>query len=274
MQNKQIAEFKKTVNKYYKTHARLDLPWRQLSKTSEIDPYSVMVSEIMLQQTQVQRVVPKFTSFMARFPSTADLAAASLSEVLIEWSGLGYNRRAKFLHQAAIMVQTEMDGIYPHTVAEFEKLPGIGKNTAAAIVVYSFNVPVVFIETNIRSVYLHHFFKDQLNIPDSKLLPIIEATLDKKNPRQWYWSLMDYGSYLKKIVTNPSRRSQHHSKQSIFNGSKRQVRGQVLQALMNGPVSAVGLQAIINDPRLKQVLSELEKEQLISKKQTQYILGK
>lgn len=270
----EIQEFKETVYTYYQAHARLNLPWRNLGEDGKIDPYLVMVSEIMLQQTQVQRVVPKFNAFIRRFPSVSVLADSSLKDVLIEWSGLGYNRRAKFLHQAAEMIQTNYGGVFPKSVTELEKLPGVGKNTAAAIVVYSLNIPVVFIETNIRSVYLHHFFQDKESVSDKELLPIIEATLDQHDPRRWYWALMDYGTYVKATAKNPSRRSKHHTKQTKFIGSNRQVRGQILKSLMNGQKSYAELKNIVNDPRLKTVLADLENEQLISKANAKYSLGK
>lgn len=271
---KQINTFKSVVYDYYHSNGRHNLPWRQFKNTSQLDPYRVLVSEIMLQQTQVQRVVPKFNNFIKRFPTITALADANLSDVLIEWSGLGYNRRAKFLYQAAQKIQTELAGVFPKTLDQLEKLPGIGKNTAAAIVAYSFNIPVTFIETNIRSVYLHHFFPNEQAVSDKELLPIIVMTLDQSNPREWYWALMDYGSYLKSTIVNPSRRSKHHLKQANFIGSKRQIRGQVLKMLISCPVSLAQLKSNINDPRLERVVKELENEQLISKKNSKYILGK
>ena len=232
-----------------------------------------MVSEIMLQQTQVQRVVPKYQAFLKEFPTITKLAEASLQEVLLAWSGLGYNRRAKFLHQAARIVAQDHDGLFPRTIEELVKLPGIGANTAAAIVTYSFNRPVIFIETNIRSVYLHHFFKDQINVHDKEILSLVEQTVDQDEPREWYWALMDYGSYLKSVLPNPSRASKHHIKQSTFEGSRRQVRGQVLRSLAASPKTQAVLSRQIADERLVEVLVQLSKEGLIRQEGKEFHLG-
>jgi A/G-specific adenine glycosylase len=138
-----------------------EMPWR-----TNVDPYYVLVSELMLQQTQVDRVIPKFEAFMQAFPSIQDLSNASLAEVLTLWSGLGYNRRAKFLHSAAQKVVNDFNGVLPDSLESLVQLPGVGPNTAGAILAYSFNTPVEFIETNVRTVYFYHFFEDQLSVTD------------------------------------------------------------------------------------------------------------
>lgn len=269
----QITNFQDTVWQYYNDFKR-DLPWRNVSVDGAYNPYHILVSEIMLQQTQVPRVIPKYELFLKLFPDVASLADAPLQDVLTAWSGLGYNRRAKFLHQAAAMVASEFGGTFPDTTEELIKLPGVGNNTAAAIVAYSFNQPVVFIETNIRSVYIHHFFKNQTDISDRQLFPIIEQTILAGNSREWYWALMDYGSYLKSILPNPSRASKHHSKQSRFEGSRRQIRGEVIKLLSNGPITQKNIESLISDERLNDVLTDLLREGLISKIGTTYHLGK
>lgn len=202
------------------------MPWRD-----NTDPYYVLVSELMLQQTQVDRVIPKFQLFMSTFPTVKDLAEASLGEVLIVWSGLGYNRRAKFLHEAAKRVVAEFQGVIPQTYDELIGLPGIGPNTAGAILAYSFNQPAVFIETNVRTVYFHHFFDDQALVDDKELKELVARTIDKEHPRQWYWGLMDYGSYLKKQGAGRIDKSSHYKKQTPLKGSVREVRGLILKAL-------------------------------------------
>lgn len=217
----------------------------------------------MLQQTQVARVIPKFNEFLINFPDLATLAAAPLSDVLKAWSGLGYNRRAKFLWQAASYVQTELQGVFPSTQPELIKLPGVGKNTAGAILAYAFNEPVVFVETNIRTVYIHHFFQDQTDVPDAAIQDLVAATLDREHPREFYWALMDYGSNLKQTVGNLSRHSKGYAKQSAFEGSRRQVRGQILRALADGPKNQQQLSTIVADDRLPEVLQDLLGEQLI-----------
>lgn len=236
------------------------MPWRDST-----DPYYVLVSEIMLQQTQVDRVRPKFEAFIQKFPTLADLAAAPQSEVLITWSGLGYNRRARYLHMAAKQIVAVHRGRVPGDQAALTALPGIGPNTAAAILAYAFNEPVVFIETNIRTVYLHHFFKDRDAIADAELLPYLKATLDHANPREWYWALMDYGAYLKRRGLGKITASKHYAKQSTFQGSSRQIRGKILNMLANGPLSLNTLRQQFPDPRLDSILEQLITEQLIQK---------
>lgn len=237
------------------------MPWRE-----QPTPYFVLVSEIMLQQTQVQRVLPKFNEFIAHFPTIQLLAAAPLGDVLRVWSGLGYNRRAKFLHQASVKVVQDLGGILPSTIPELVALPGVGKNTAGAILAYAYNEPVVFIETNIRTVFFHHFFADSDKIDDKELTTLIEQTLDLEHPREWYWALMDYGTYLKQTENNISR-SRHYTRQSKFEGSRRQVRGAVLRALtQHDSMPESQLRQVITDKRLPEVVEELLNEGMIQRK--------
>lgn len=251
-------EFQETVWEYYRKHGR-DLPWRRAEPDGSFDPYKIMVSEIMLQQTQAARVIPKYQEFLTLFPTVQSLAKAPLSDVLKTWSGLGYNRRAKFLWQASQAIKAE----FPHTLEGLVALSGIGANTAGAILAYAYNQPVVFIETNIRSVFIHHFFADKTDVHDKELLPLVEAALDYEHVREWYWALMDYGVYLKATIGNTSRNSKHYAKQSTFHGSKRQIRGQVIKMLTREPLSYETLSEHVMDPRLDGVLADLMKEQLI-----------
>jgi A/G-specific adenine glycosylase len=255
--------FQKTVWQHYRQHGRHDLPWR-LPIDDAFDPYRILVSEIMLQQTQVHRVLPKYMAFLETYPNFRTLATAPLSAVIAQWNGLGYNRRAKFLWQTARAVQQQHGGKLPATLSELVRLPGIGTNTAGAILAYAFNQPIVFIETNIRTVFIHHFFAHQTDVDDKALLPVIEETLPKDNPREWYWALMDYGTYLKQTVGNVSRASKSYAKQSTFEGSRRQIRGQVLRELLDGPRSLTDLSAAIADERLASVLEDLNKEGMIA----------
>jgi A/G-specific adenine glycosylase len=225
----EIALFRGVVLGYYREHGR-DLPWRRTT-----DPYAVLVSEVMLQQTQVSRVIPKYEAFLARFPDVGALAEAPLADVLAIWSGLGYNRRAKSLKAAAEVIVAEHGGHVPNTVVGLTSLPGIGYATAAQVLAFAFGVGVPFLETNVRSVILHHFFEDAEQVPDAALLPLVEATLDHDDPRTWYWALMDYGTYLKRALPNPSRRSAHHTRQGRFEGSSRQLRGWLLRELTARP---------------------------------------
>lgn len=237
------------------------MPWRETT-----DPYFVLVSELMLQQTQVDRVIPKFNDFMIKFPTIKDLAQAKLSEVLIAWSGLGYNRRAKFLHLAAQKVLTDFHGMIPDTLDELVSLPGVGPNTAGAILAYSFNQPVIFIETNIRTVYFHHFFGDEIGISDKELRELVQSTLDHEHPREWYWAMMDYGSFLKKQGLGKIDQSRHYKKQSPLKGSVREVRGMIVKTLAQGPLTEEELRVLVpNDERFDLALTALLAEGLITK---------
>lgn len=238
-----------------------NMPWR-----ADTRPYYVMVSEIMLQQTQVDRVIPKFEAFIAAFPTVESLAKASLAEVLQLWSGLGYNRRAKFLHEAAQKIVKEYDGTFPETQAELVSLPGVGVNTAGAILAYSFNQPSIFIETNVRTVYFYHFFEDNEEVSDVELKTVVEATVDTEHPREWYWALMDYGTYLKRQGVGKNNKSKHYKKQSPLKGSVREVRGQILKLLTIDDYDEPRLrEQLVADDRFEPALLSLEKEGLVAR---------
>jgi A/G-specific adenine glycosylase len=230
-----------------------DMPWREDTR-----PYYVLVSELMLQQTQVARVVPKFEAFIDAFPSEKELASASLANVLIHWQGLGYNRRAKFLHEAAKDIVAR--GTFPDTREDLLKLPGVGKNTAGAILAYSFNQPCIFIETNIRTVYIHHFFNDQFDIDDKQITELLEQTIDHEHPREFYWALMDYGSWLKGNGVRNISSSKHYKKQSPLAGSLREMRGMIIRNLSNN----TEVEQLKVDARFEQALKDLEREGMIN----------
>lgn len=264
--------FQETVWDYYGKHGR-DLPWRHSESDGSFDPYKILVSELMLQQTQVTRVIPKYQEFLGQFPDVKTLAKAKLAAVLSAWNGLGYNRRAKYLRQAAQQIMAHQQGEFPKTLNALITLPGVGKNTAGAILAYAFNQPAVFVETNIRTVYIHHFFNDQFNVSDQQIITWLEQTIDKENPRLFFWTLMDYGAYLKQNVGNNISRSKHYKKQSVFNGSQRQIRGQVIRLLMGKSYSRPELQQHIADQRLHTVLQDLVSEGLVMHSRNQYRLG-
>jgi len=254
--NNRESTFQNHVKKYYIEFGRDDLPWR-----CERSPFNAFLSEVMLQQTQVPRVVEKYLLFRDNFNSFEDIANAPQSQIVQLWQGLGYNRRALFLHRAAKMIVDDFNGELPQSREELEKLPGIGPATSASLMVYAFNIPVPFIETNIRAVYIHHFFEDQTGVDDSQLLPIIERTLDRNDPYHWYSALMDYGTMIKSEHKNPSRRSKHHSTQSKFSGSKREVRGKIIRELsMNEYIIKSDLLKIIDDIRCVDVMAGLIQE--------------
>ena len=227
-----MQSFRDIVLRYYAQHGR-DMPWRR-----DYAAYNVLVSEVMLQQTQVSRVMVKYTEFMAAFPDIEQLAQAPVEDLLRVWKGLGYNRRALWLQRTAAVVQTDYDGLIPADRKQLVALPGVGPNTAGAILAYAYNQPVVFIETNIRRVFLHHFFADTVDVPDSQLLPYIAQALEGQDPRTWYWALMDYGTHLSQTVENPNRRSKHYAKQSKFAGSHRQLRGRLLERALRSSFTA------------------------------------
>lgn len=266
MTDTRAREFQEAVRDHYRSYGRHGLPWRLPDADGRFDPYKIMVSELMLQQTQVARVIPKYHEFLERFPTVAALAAADLGDVLRAWNGLGYNRRAKYLRQAAAQIQEMPGGTFPQTVDELAKLPGIGKNTAGAIAAYAFNRPVVFIETNIRTVFIHHFFKGDTEVSDRQILGIAEQVMDRKHPREWYWALMDYGAHLKQTVGNLNHRSKGYAVQSRFEGSRRQVRGKIIRQLGEGPRTSSSLEKTIADKRVPGVIEELLAEGLIRRR--------
>ncbi len=235
------------------------MPWREDTR-----PYYVLVSELMLQQTQVPRVVPKFEAFIERFPNERALAAASLADVLRMWQGLGYNRRAKFLHEAGKMILEEFGGVFPESEADIMRLPGVGKNTAGAIRAYAFNMPSIFVETNVRTVYIHHFFADDFAVDDKQIIELLEATIDRNNPRQFYQNLMDYGSWLKSQGVRNISQSRHYKKQSPLKGSVREVRGQIVRALSEeAKTEALLRRTISSDERFTAALDGLLKEGIV-----------
>ncbi len=221
----EVDRFRALIYDYFRAYGR-EFTWRK-----NITPYRVLVSEFMLQQTQVARVEGSFGPFLQRFPSFEALAAAPLGEVLALWQGLGYNRRAKHLRLAAQAVVEDFGGELPTEEASLRTLPGIGPYTSAAIRAFAFDLPAVVIDTNIRRVYIHFFFPTAEVVHDREIEPIVEATLDHAGPRQWYYALMDYGAVLAKWFPNPNRRSAHYAKQAPFENSNRQIRGKVLRWL-------------------------------------------
>ncbi len=262
-----VRKFQKMILSYYRNHGR-NLPWR-LTR----DPYKILVSEIMLQQTQVQRVLGKYETFIGSFQDFSSLAEAPLRLILKEWQGLGYNRRAIALKQIAQKVMGEFQGNLPVSTEVLITFPGIGRATASAIAAFAFRKPTVFIETNIRRVFIHSFFHDRVNIRDDEILPLIAETLDAANPREWYYALMDYGVMLKKETENPNRRSAHYQKQSPFQGSNRQVRGAILKALARE--SGVSEREMseklgISPEKIKSGLVQLMKEGFIKRMRGRY----
>jgi A/G-specific adenine glycosylase len=224
-----LDRFRAVVWEHFHANRR-DMPWRDVD-----DPYAVLVSEVMLQQTQVARVMERYRDWLEAFPTPEALAAAPLSAVLERWQGLGYNRRAVALKRTAEHIVGRFGGTLPRDAVALRSLPGVGPVTAAAVLNYAFRQPTPFIETNVRSVFLDHFFPAAEEVPDSVLMPLVEATWDRDDPRGWGYALMDYGVFLKRSGANPSRRSRHHTRQGPFEGSKRQKRAGLLRAVLAEP---------------------------------------
>lgn len=225
-QTKREQAFVQLVWDFYADNGRDTLPWRQTT-----DPYKILVSELMLQQTQVDRVIPKYLTFIKKWPTAKRLAAASLGDVLIAWQGLGYNRRAKFLFETATIITKDHQGLFPSTEAELRSLPGVGPYTAKAILTFAYNQPVVLVETNVRQVFIHHFFSKKEGVTDLEILRYVERTLPAERAKDWYAALMDYGTALKKSNGNNTARAKAYVKQSAFKGSDREVRGAILRSL-------------------------------------------
>jgi len=221
-----ISTFRSVVLGFYERQGRM-LPWRNTN-----DPYEILVSEFMLQQTQVPRVLKMYPSFLTRFSTIVDLARALQSEVLAAWQGLGYNRRALYLHRTACQIVENHRGIIPDEISILKGFPGIGQATASAICTFAYGRPTVFLETNIRTVFIHHFFSEKKTVSDGEIFPLIKETLDKNDPRMWYYALMDYGVAIKAAFGNPGRRSASYVKQSPFRGSDRQLRSSILREIL------------------------------------------
>ena len=220
-----------------------DLPWRNID-----DPYQVLVSEVMLQQTQVARVLGHWGPFCRLFPSIDALAAADTALVLEQWQGLGYNRRALALKRAAEACAERYGGRLPEDQESLLALPGIGAATAAGVVAFAYQRPSVYIETNVRTVFIHEFFPGKASVTDKELSVLVEATCSQEDPRGWYYALLDYGAYLKQQVVNPSRRSAHYTRQGAFTGSRRQKRAELLRAVLGEPgIDAEALYGRLNE---------------------------
>jgi A/G-specific adenine glycosylase len=220
----------------------------------------------MLQQTQTGRVSEKFLNFVRKFPDYKTLSESPLEDVLKAWQGLGYNRRAIALKNIAETIINDYEGILPDSIETLKSFPQIGHNTASSIVAFAFNKPSIFIETNIRRVYIYFFFPWKEKVDDREILPIVKKTIDKVNPREWYYALMDYGVMLKKKYPDLNKRSRTYRKQSQFKGSDREIRGKVLKLILNHEnysKSKLAQKLKTNPNKLKKILHQLQKEGFI-----------
>lgn len=212
-----------------------DLPWR-----NTYDPYAILLSEVMLQQTQVSRVLGRWEEWLDVFPTVEALASAPLPPVLELWQGMGYNRRALNLKRCAEELVANHDGMVPSDKKALLALPGIGPSTSAGVRIFAFRQPDMYLETNVRTVFIHELFPDEDKVPDKQLVALVEQTCPQdESVRDWYYALLDYGAHLKKTLPNPSRRSAQHKRQSKFEGSHRQKRAYLLRRVIDG-VSNLG----------------------------------
>lgn len=273
MLKKDIKKFQKVVWDFYKKNKR-NFPWRDTQ-----NPYHILVSEIMLQQTQTDRVIRYYEQWLKRFPSFTSLAHATFGEIYPFWQGLGYNRRALALQKTAQKAVKEHHGKLPADVSQLEEFPGIGPYTARAISIFCYNTPIACIETNIRRVFIHHFFPQSKKIDDKKILKIAKQALDVKNSREWHWALMDYGAYLKIQVQNPNRRHKNYTVQSKFEGSLRQIRGATLKMLSAQSMDKIELTerlkkaTLQTEESIEKVIVALEKERLIAHNKSFYSMS-
>jgi len=248
------------------------LPWRQTE-----DLYRILVSEVMLQQTQVDRVIPLYKSFIKQFPTAKKLAAAPLADVLVAWQGLGYNRRAKLLREAAQhLANTPPFSLRSNIEEKLEELPGVGPYTARAVAAFSYNQDVILVETNIRTVVIHHFFPKTEKVSDAEIENILIQVLPKGKSREWYSALMDYGAHLKRSGISHNAKSRGYTKQSKFSGSLREARGTLVRALAKKSFSRatlVNLLGVTRRAQMQEALDALRTEKLVQTKKGQYVLA-
>jgi A/G-specific adenine glycosylase len=264
----EIRTFRERILAYYQEYGR-EFPWRDTR-----DPWAILVSEVMLQQTQTDRVTPKYIAWMASYPTPEALSRAPLAEVLGLWSGLGYNRRALALVRAATRIAAA--GEFPDDEDSLLELPGVGPYTARAVLAFAYEKPVILIETNIRSVFLHCFLADEEGVSDARIAKLVEATLVREDPRRWYYALMDYGVMLKRSVGNPNLRSAHYARQSPFADSNRRIRGALLKELgQRGRADAdeLSLALPVARERVERALGELKAEGFVAESCGVYRLG-
>lgn len=257
--------FQSEIWNYYSQNRR-SFPWRE-----DIFDYGIFVSEVMLQQTQAGRVVDFYLRFLSKYPDFAALAKADTRELLSLWKGLGYNRRALNLRAAAQEIVERHKSALPQTVEAMDDLPGIGRATASSVLVFAKNLPIPFIETNIRRVFIHFFFTtaEEGSVVDSEIMKLVTETLEERDARDWFYALMDYGAMLKSKFGNANKKSKMYGKQAKFEGSRRQVRGWILDEVIKAPKTGLKLNNLLERGKdkfdrtqadIRNILSELEKE--------------
>lgn len=283
--NKKQKQLCIDILKWYKKEGR-DLPWRKTR-----DPYRILVSEIMLQQTQVPRVIEKYKEFLQAFPTAKKLAEAKTADVITSWKGLGYNRRALFLQRTAVAVQTEFKGKFPRTLEELKTLPGVGDYTARAILSFAFDQATPVLDTNHRKFYQKTFFGDDIRKDDElleKAMEVIDFLLSMENPPSipplaggkasliyhWNQALMDWVSAHTEQYVLPKATKK---KESIpFKQTDRYYRGRIVDLLREETkVSLAKMREKfpeITDERFKTILEKLESDKLILREKQSIVL--
>jgi A/G-specific adenine glycosylase len=264
---KKKEEFVEEVFSFYKKNKR-DLPWRP-KRGRVVTPYQILVSEFMLQQTSVPRVIQKYYEFLEKFPRLEDLAKAKNSDVLSVWVGLGYNRRALYLKKTAEILVSSYAGIIPKNREELKTLPGVGDYMSGSLCAFVHNMRVSLIETNVRTVYMYHFFQGKEGVHDKEIFTLLEETMPSKDSREWYYALMDYGTYLKKEKKVKNSQSVHYVKQKKFEGSRRFVRGGIIKKLVQGKASFQEICILFpayQTEVLESICYDLKKEKLIKER--------
>ena len=230
-------------------------PWRETS-----DPYTIMVSEFMLQQTQASRVIPKFNLFLKKFPDLESLANNTDREVLALWSGLGYNRRAIWLKEAPQYI-IEL-GYFPQENRILKKIRGIGEYTSRSIPIFAFNVDIATVDTNIRRILIHEGFATE-ETNEKELFKIAEQLLPLHRSRDYHSALMDYGATL---ITAKKTGIKPKTMKGKFKGSTRESRGKIIKLLLqNEKLSKAELSKKLGKKDIENILNSLAKDQLIDK---------
>lgn len=259
-----VTHFIRIILEFRQHHGRV-FPWQQTR-----DPWPVLLSEVMLQQTTTARVLDKYRLFLEKWPDFQSMASSSLEDLLAAWSGLGYNRRALALRQTAVRSE-EWGWTLPCDRAALLSLPGIGPSTASAIRCFCYAIPDIYLETNVRRTVLHWFFPDEEGVKDKRIEPILLRAAERvEDIREWYYALMDYGVLLARLVPNPNRRSSSYTRQAQFKGSDRELRGRIVFMLTHqGPQKKATLMEALGDPdedRVQSILEALDKEGFIEER--------
>jgi A/G-specific adenine glycosylase len=255
IEKEKIDLFQGKIINFYNTNKR-ELPWRLTH-----DPYDILISEFMLQQTQVNRVIDYYTNWIEKWSTVEALSDASFYDVVSTWIGLGYNRRAKYLHETAKIIVHKFKGNVLKAMKSYDQLPGIGEYTSKAVRIFAGNEDITTIDTNIRRIFIHEFNLEE-STPDKDLYEIANYCLPKGKSRLWHNALMDYGAL---VLTSHKTGIKPKTKQSKFAGSDRQIRGQILRLLLKKSYSIDELNAYfrIDINRLKTILNKMIQDNII-----------